>query len=111
MEQLAARKPGPDSVVKELAFITGILSLMDVLLEMTYEDILKQLNLPDAVKAALLERDGEIGDMLCLAETLERDDRSQVNDAMQKVGTVEPRELMDMQLAAFEWANEIVTEV
>jgi len=48
--------------------------------------------------------------MLSLAETLERDDRSLVNDAMQKVGTVEPRELMDMQLAAFEWANEITQE-
>ena len=29
---------------------------------------------------------------------------------MHKLGSVEPRELMDMQLAAFEWANEITQE-
>ena len=110
MEQLASRKPGPDSVLKELAFITGILSLMDVLLEMSYEDILKELTLPEAVKAALLDHGGEIGDMLALAEVLERDNRTDVNDAMHKLGSVEPRELMDMQLAAFEWANEITQE-
>ncbi len=48
--------------------------------------------------------------MLSLTEVLERDNRAEVNDAMHKVGSVEPRELMDMQLAAFEWANEITQE-
>ena len=110
MEQLASRKPGPDSVVKELAFITGILSLMDVLLEMSHEDILKQLNLPAPVKAALLERGGEIGDMLALTECLERDSRAEVQDAVQKLGGVPASELMDMQLAAFEWANQVSVE-
>lgn len=107
MEQLASRRPGPDSAMKELAFITGILSLMDVLLEMSHEDILKQLNLPDAVKSALLDRGGEIGDMLSLTETLERDDQAEVNEAVLRVGSVETGELMDMQLAAFEWANQV----
>jgi EAL and modified HD-GYP domain-containing signal transduction protein len=110
MEQLASRKPGPDSVVKELAFITGILSLMDVLLEMSHEDILKQLNLPAPVKAALLNRDGEIGDMLSLTEHLERDSRADVHDAVQKLGGVPANELMDMQIAAFEWANQVSAE-
>ena len=111
MELMAATKPGPESAVKELAFITGILSLMNVLLEMSYEDILKQLSLPDAVKHALLTRGGEIGEMLTLTEILERDDGSDVGDAMQKVGTVDSGELMDMQLAAFQWANQVTTEV
>ena len=107
MEQLASRKPGLDSATKELAFITGILSLMDVLLEMSHEDILKQVNLPDAVKSALLNRGGEIGEMLSLTETLERDDQVEVNQAVLRLGTVETGELMDMQLAAFEWANQV----
>ena len=110
MELIASRKPGPDSSVKELAFITGILSLMDVLLEMSYDDILKQLSLPEAVKAALLKRGGEIGEMLSLTEVLERDDRGEVGAAVHKLGT-DPKELMDMQLAAFEWANQVTTEV
>lgn len=110
MELLASRKPGPESVMKELAFITGILSLMNVLLETSYEDILKELSLPDAVKAALLERAGEIGQMLSLTEILQRDDRHEVNEAVQKLGAIDTGELMDLQLAAFEWANQVSTE-
>lgn len=110
MEQLAARKPGPDSAVKELAFITGIMSLMNVLLDMSYEDILKQVNLPEAVKSALIHRNGEIGDMLSLTEMLERDDQGEVHQAMHKLGSVDPAQLMDMQLAAFQWANEVTQE-
>jgi EAL and modified HD-GYP domain-containing signal transduction protein len=108
--ELIAAKRGPDSSVKELAFITGILSLMDVLLEMPYEDILKQLSLPEAVKSALLKRSGEIGEMLALTEGLERDDRSEVGEGIQKLGTVDSSELMEMQLSAFEWANQVTTE-
>jgi EAL and modified HD-GYP domain-containing signal transduction protein len=110
MELLAARRPGPESVMKELAFITGILSLMNVLLEMSYEDILKELNLPDAVKSALLERAGEIGQMLALAEVLERDDRGEVSAAVEKLGAVDTGELMELQLAAFQWANQVSAE-
>jgi EAL and modified HD-GYP domain-containing signal transduction protein len=110
MELIAARKPGPESVMKELAFITGILSLMNVLLDMSYEEIVKELSLPPAVRDALLSRAGEIGEMLRLAEILERDDHTEVAQAMSKLGEVEGSELMGLQLAAFQWANEVSTE-
>lgn len=110
MELLAARKPGPESVLKELAFITGILSLMNVLLEMSYEDILRELNLPDAVKHALLDRAGEIGEMLALTEILERDDGAELASAVSKLGAVDGSELIGLQLAAYRWANQVSTE-
>lgn len=110
MELLAARRPGPESVVKELAFITGILSLMNVLLDMSYEEILNELNLPDAVRQALLSRGGEIGQMLALTEVLERDDREEVASLMGRMGAGDSRELMGLQLAAFQWANQVSTE-
>ncbi|MCL4764205.1 MAG: EAL domain-containing protein [Burkholderiales bacterium] len=110
MELLASRKPGPESVLKELAFITGILSLMDVLLDMSYEEILQELNLPEAVRHALLTRAGEIGEMLALAELLERDDRGEVQQAVSRLGSIESGELVGLQLAAFQWANQVSTE-
>jgi c-di-GMP-related signal transduction protein len=110
MELMAARKPGPESVMKELAFITGILSLMNVLLDMSYEDIVNELSLPEAVRDALLKRGGEIGEMLQLAEILERDDRGEVAEAVSKLGAVDGGDLMGLQLAAFQWANEVSTE-
>ncbi len=48
--------------------------------------------------------------MLSLTEMLEREDRTQVSEAVLKVDGVESHELMDMQLAAFEWANQVSME-
>jgi len=107
MELLATREPGPESSLKELAFITGILSLMDVLLEIPHVEILRELNLPAAVEAALLQREGEIGDLLTLAEGLEREDGKTVNATLHRIGNVDRDSLVKMQLAAYQWANEI----
>jgi EAL and modified HD-GYP domain-containing signal transduction protein len=107
MELLATRQPEPQSEMKELAFITGILSLMDVLFEMPHAEILRELNLPEPVESALLQREGEIGDLLTLAEGLEREDGRTVNAALHRIGNVGRDELVQMQLAAYQWANEI----
>jgi len=109
MELLATRQPGPESVLKELAFITGILSLMDVLLEIPHTEILRELNLPAPVEAALLLREGEIGDLLKLTEELERDDGAAVSALLARLGGIDKRELVGMQLQAYQWATEIAT--
>ncbi|HZQ61356.1 MAG TPA: EAL domain-containing protein [Casimicrobiaceae bacterium] len=111
MELVMAHQPGPDSELKELAFITGVLSLMDVLLEMPIENVLKELNLPEPVAAALLERKGDIGALLTLAENLERDDTQAVGAALAKVGSVDRNELATLQLSAFQWANQVTAAV
>lgn len=109
MELIAGRQPGPESTLKELAFIAGVLSLMDVLLEMPYEEILQELALPDPVKRALLHRDGELGHMLQLTEGLERDDGHAVRTSLEKIGSVEHAELAGMQLQAYQWATELAS--
>lgn len=109
MELVVAHQPGPDSELKELAFITGVLSLMDVLLEMPLADVLRELNLPAPVEAALLERSGDMGALLSLAEDLERDDREAVSASLAKVGHVNRSELAGLQLSAFQWANQVTT--
>jgi EAL and modified HD-GYP domain-containing signal transduction protein len=60
MEQLAARREGTQGAFKDLAFMTGILSLMDVLLEMPLAEVLKELNVSLPVEAALLRREGPL---------------------------------------------------
>jgi EAL and modified HD-GYP domain-containing signal transduction protein len=108
MELLASRNPQPRNEMTELAFITGILSLMNVLLEMPYEDILKHLSLPDPVERALIRRNGEIADLLTLTEGLERDELDAVTTSLKKVQGVAPADLAGLQLQAFQWANELV---
>ncbi|MEP7206012.1 MAG: EAL domain-containing protein [Casimicrobiaceae bacterium] len=107
MELVTGHRPGPDSQVKELAFITGVLSLMDVLLEMPIADVLKELNLPEPVELALLERKGDIGALLSLAEHLERDDMQAVSASLERVGSLDRKELAGFQLSAFQWATQV----
>jgi EAL and modified HD-GYP domain-containing signal transduction protein len=91
----------------ELAFITGILSLMSVVLEMPTSDILDELNLPQMVSSALLQHDGALGDMLALVEGVERDDASAVSEHLSKVPGVSRSDLLQAQLSAYQWANEL----
>jgi EAL and modified HD-GYP domain-containing signal transduction protein len=108
MEQLAARDGGTQSALKDLAFMTGILSLMDVVLEMPLTDILKELNVPVPVEAALLRREGALGSMLALTEQIEQADSAGIAASLQKMpGALREGELMPMQLAAYRWANEV----
>lgn len=109
MELLAERQSGTHGAFKELAFITGILSLMDVLLGMSHQDILAELNLPPPVTAALLRHEGEIGVLLSLTEQLEQGDSSAVTASLRRQDGVDASQLIDLQLAAFQWANEVAT--
>ncbi|MCX7966406.1 MAG: HDOD domain-containing protein, partial [Syntrophorhabdaceae bacterium] len=60
------------------AFITGILSLADAMMNMKKEDILQKLNLSEEIKNAIAEKEGVLGDMLTLVEMLEN---NQINEA------------------------------
>jgi EAL and modified HD-GYP domain-containing signal transduction protein len=54
------------------AFIVGLLSLLDVLLEVPMDKILSNIELSDEVRAALLRRGGPLGTPLQLVESYER---------------------------------------
>lgn len=107
MEGLAERQPGTHGAFKDMAFIAGMLSLMDALLGMSHEQILAELNLAEPVRLALLERKGDIGALLTLVEELERDNRPAIEKSLRDLGGVGQNELVALQLAAYEWANEI----
>jgi EAL and modified HD-GYP domain-containing signal transduction protein len=110
MEQIAARQHGTQGALKDLAFMTGILSLMDVVFEMPHEEIVKELNLPEPVKIALLRREGELGRLLTLTEQLEGDDGGAVATTLRKVEGVDAHSLAELQYGAFEWANQLVQQ-
>ena len=110
MEQFAAREEGTQGAFKDLAFMTGILSLMDVLLEMPLADVLKELNVPVPVEAALMRHEGPLGNLLQLTEQLEHDDSDGIAQSLRKLGgSVAQGDLMALQLAAYRWANEVAT--
>lgn len=100
------RHPGqPD--VAQTGFTVGILSLMDALFSMPMAVVLEKVMVADAVRAALLARQGELGLMLDLAEQLERGMPN--GSARQQLG-LSAETLHRLQLQAFEWANKIVEQ-
>lgn len=73
MEQLA-HEAGLDKEAQEHAFMTGMFSLLGVMFGTTLSELLQPLNLEPAMTAALLHREGELGQRLALVEALERGD-------------------------------------
>jgi len=91
----------------EAAFMVGILSLLDVLFEMPMEEIIANLNLNDNVSSALLNRGGQLGRMLMLAEKLEVTDFDAVTVLLGECG-VSLDQLLTAQLEAFNWRSSII---
>jgi len=108
MELLAQRlRPGQRQVA-DVAFTVGIMSLMDALFSVPIADLVEQIPVSDEVAAALVKRSGFFGELLRLAESLER---MEEGDAMLPVlGELADSgdELVELEMAAFEWSETVV---
>jgi len=109
LELLAQRlRPGQRNIA-EVAFTVGIMSLMDTLFGMPMEDIVAQIPVSDEVSAALLQRGGFFGELLHLAECIER-----IEDMEHRVAPVlrdlaiSADELAELEIAAFAWSDTVV---
>ena len=103
-------KPGQRAAA-DTGFTVGIMSLMDALFSMSMHDILNTVVVADEVRAALLERAGEFGEMLKLAELLETAPCGRALTPVLKRLGLTVRQLREIELAAFEWVNELAQEV
>ena len=68
----------------DLAFMTGMLSLVDVLLQKPMKEIVQQFRLADAVQEALLNRGGALGDLLLLVEKIEQSNYQAIDKLTEK---------------------------
>jgi EAL and modified HD-GYP domain-containing signal transduction protein len=94
----------------EVAFTVGIMSLMDTLFSIEMTDILGTVVVTDEVRDALLERKGEFGAMLVLVEMLEQPHKGSEVKQMLADLELSVTQLRDIQLAAFEWVNNMAEE-
>lgn len=101
--------PRSDEAVEE-AFMAGIMSLMDVLLETSMAQILDELNLSDAITEALINREGELGGLLALAETLEMVNFGEVQELVEATNIPLAR-LLEAQLDAYKWRSSLMAGV
>lgn len=92
----------------EAGFTVGIMSLMDALFSMSMEDILASVAVAPEVRAALLGREGMLGEMLRIVELLENPKRgSQLSKSLKSIGLT-VKEVREIELEAFSWVNELV---
>jgi EAL and modified HD-GYP domain-containing signal transduction protein len=93
----------------EAAFMTGILSLIDVLFDTSIDVIVQELGLSDEISAALLNREGELGALLSLAETLEQNNFTEVQDLVEKAD-IPLSHLLAAQIDAYNWRASVKAE-
>jgi EAL and modified HD-GYP domain-containing signal transduction protein len=91
----------------ETGFTVGIMSLTDALFSMSMEDILTTVDVADEVRAALIEREGEYGDMLTVVELLEKAKCGKSLGAALRNLDLTIKDLREIEMAAFEWINEL----
>jgi EAL and modified HD-GYP domain-containing signal transduction protein len=107
MELLAIQIPGipiHDREWGERAFMAGVLSLVDVLLSTTVEDVVATLNLTDDIRNALLYREGNFGTLLQIAEQMEKAEFSAAEELLTLV-QLSTDQLAAAQLETISWSK------
>jgi EAL and modified HD-GYP domain-containing signal transduction protein len=110
MELLAIEVRGGRGAA-DTGFTVGILSLMDALFSMSMGDVLGTVAVPEEVREALLERKGDLGQMLRVVELLESPDQAKDLKAILRKLGVSVKRMREIELAAFDWVNEIASEM
>jgi EAL and modified HD-GYP domain-containing signal transduction protein len=107
MQQLAGRHPrlrsNPEA--PDLAFMVGILSLLESIYAISIEETLEALNLEAEVRDALLSREGDYGRILDLVESMERSYFGVTPEKLEILG-LSQEDLLSSQIVAFKWLGE-----
>ncbi|SEK70026.1 EAL and modified HD-GYP domain-containing signal transduction protein [Nitrosovibrio tenuis] len=111
--ELAAEKLKPATkAVADTAFTVGILSLLDALFGQPMKKILERMVLGKDVSEALLYRAGFYGDLLKLSEYIEKPaEASRLLLPLLVKLELPVADLYPLQLEAFEWSNNLLSNV
>ncbi|MDO8466478.1 MAG: EAL domain-containing protein, partial [Gallionella sp.] len=107
MELVARQIRQRDLDYADRAFMVGMLSLLDVLMDEPLHDIVARMSLQEEIEAALLERSGDLGDLLILCAELEAGDAAAVQKRLHSRPALNADALNGAQLEALGWANSI----
>ena len=104
MELLALDLLGEDEA--DQAFVVGVFSLLDVMLQIPMDATLKLVNVPENVSTALLHRTGTLGALLELAEACEAGP-DQLNDRSASLLRLSPLQINAAHLQALSWTDNL----
>lgn len=95
--------------MQDEAFLTGLISLFDVMFGSPMSDILSGVNLDESILSALIEREGTLGEMLDLVISIEEERFSNIQVSMAKLGIDEDK-LNAMATESYNWSNDFYDE-
>ena len=107
MELLAGKLHPGRGELEDLAFMTGIMSLMPTLMSVSLEEILRGLEFPGVVRQALEARSGELGTLLMLTEVLEVGDGPACSEIAHQLPGLDSTTINTCLAQALAWANNI----
>ncbi|MBV6324175.1 EAL and HDOD domain-containing protein [Duganella violaceipulchra] len=109
LELLAGKLRPSQRQAADIAFTVGIMSLMDTLFGIPMAEILSQIPVNEEVSEALMYRGGFFGDLLKLAECIERIEEMDdyIVPTLRDLA-MSTDELVELEMAAFEWSDNVV---
>lgn len=108
MELVARLARRHDHDYADRAFMVGMLSLLDVLMDTQLSEILEVMSLNEEIEAALMQRSGDLGDLLSLCGEIESGDTVAIQKRLHFHPSLNADALNGAQLEALGWANNIV---
>lgn len=76
--------------ISDKAFITGMISMVDAILDMDIIDVISGLNLDDEITTAIINHQGELGNLLLLVKSLEHGDWEFIKSFQLKHSNISP---------------------
>jgi hypothetical protein len=105
--ELLARASGMDKSNQEAAFMTGMFSLLGILFGMSLAEVLKPLKISDAIRSAVLEKNGELGALL---DTVEEAENGVPRPERLEQWQMSAGDFHLIQIEAFSWMLEVIKE-
>lgn len=87
------------------AFLTGMMSLLDAILNQTMSEVIERLPLTNDIKAALSGEQGKLDDYMTLIRYYEKADWQGANEVLEKL-QLDSSQVPDLYHEAINWANE-----
>jgi EAL and modified HD-GYP domain-containing signal transduction protein len=107
-EQLAGR--ALFAKARDEIFVAGLFSLLDVVMHMPMEQVLKQISLPAEITEAIVSQRGPYAPYLALAIACEQDDQSSIEALARQIGR-EVDDINAVHMDALLWAQALSADV
>ncbi len=101
--------PKPNITKDELYFV-GLLSLIDILLEMPLSSVLEELHIDPAISAALLKQEGILGEILMTARAIEYCDTAAIEKFL-NFYRIAPDDVVILMLNTIEKINKFESSI